>query len=129
FSLEDMLRFEGETGPYVQYTHARATSILKKGNYLESNDQLALSDNEAWPIITSLMAFPNVITRAFNDYDPSQMAKYVLELSKAFNKYYGSVRILDDQEQKQARLSLVYAVQIVLKEGLRLLGIEAPKEM
>ncbi|MFE8697615.1 arginine--tRNA ligase [Cytobacillus sp. FJAT-53684] len=129
FSLEDMLRFEGETGPYVQYTHARATSILKKGNYLESNDQLALSDNEAWPIITNLMAFPNVITRAFNDCDPSQMAKYVLDLSKAFNKYYGSVRILDDQEQKQARLSLVYAVQIVLKEGLRLLGIEAPKEM
>ncbi|KOP82680.1 arginine--tRNA ligase [Cytobacillus solani] len=130
FSIEDMLRFEGETGPYVQYTHARASSILKKGKYEESNEKFAdITDDEAWSIIKNLMAFPVVIKRAFNEYDPSQIAKYVLELSKAFNKYYGSVRILDDHERKQARLSLVFAVQIVLKEGLRLLGIEAPKEM
>lgn len=129
FSFEDMLRFEGETGPYVQYTHARASSILKKGKYASSSEKLAISDDEAWSIITNLMDFPLVIKRAFNEYDPSQIAKYVLELSKTFNKYYGSIRILDDQEQKQARLSLVFAVQIVLKEGLRLLGIEAPGEM
>lgn len=129
FSLDDMLRFEGETGPYVQYTHARASSILKKGKYEESNEKLVITDDEAWAVITNLMAFPAVIKRAFDEYDPSQIAKYVLELSKAFNKYYGSVRILTDHEQKQARLSLVFAVQIVLKEGLRLLGIEAPTEM
>lgn len=129
FSLDDMLRFEGETGPYVQYTHARASSILKKGEYEESNEKLVITDNEAWAVITNLMAFPAVIKRAFDEYDPSQIAKYVLDLSKAFNKYYGSVRILTDHEQKQARLSLVFAVLIVLKEGLRLLGIEAPTEM
>lgn len=129
FSLDDMLRFEGETGPYVQYTHARASSILKKGNYVESNEKFVITDDEAWTVITNLMAFPSVIKRAFDEYDPSQMAKYVLELSKSFNKYYGSVRILADHEQKQARLSLVFAVQIVLNEGLRLLGIEAPTEM
>ncbi|MED3574854.1 arginine--tRNA ligase [Cytobacillus praedii] len=129
FSLDDMLRFEGETGPYIQYTHARASSILKKGKFVESNEKLAITDDEAWVIIINLMAFPAVIKRAFDEYDPSQIAKYVIELSKAFNKYYGSVRILADHEQKQARLSLVFAVQIVLKEGLRLLGIKAPKEM
>ncbi|TCJ01685.1 arginine--tRNA ligase [Cytobacillus praedii] len=129
FSLDDMLRFEGETGPYIQYTHARASSILKKGKFVESNEKLAITDDEAWVIIINLMAFPAVIKRAFDEYDPSQIAKYVIELSKAFNKYYGSVRILADHEQKQARLSLVFAVQIVLKEGLRLLGIKAPTEM
>lgn len=129
FSLEDMLRFEGETGPYAQYTHARASSILRKGNYQESNEKVKITDMEAWSIVKSLMDFPDAIKRAYEGNDPSQIAKYVLELAKAFNKYYGSVRILDDEEQKQARLSLVHSVQIVLKEGLRLLGLEAPKEM
>ncbi len=129
FSLQDMLRFEGETGPYIQYTHARAWSILDKGNYQESNDEIHITDNEAWSIITNLMSFPDVIKRAFNGNDPSQIAKYLLELSKAFNKYYATVRILEDNDQKQGRLSLVYSVQIVLKEGIRLLGIEAPIKM
>lgn len=75
------------------------------------------------------MVFPDVIKRALEGYDPSQIAKYVLELSKSFNKYYASVRILDDNSLKQARLSLVYSVKIVLKEGLRLLGVQAPEEM
>ncbi|MCZ0702264.1 arginyl-tRNA synthetase [Natronobacillus azotifigens] len=129
FSLEDMLRFEGETGPYVQYTHARASSILRKGDYQESNDDVNISDVEAWSIIINLLDFPDAIKRAYEGSDPSQIAKYVLELAKAFNKYYGSVRILDDKEHKQSRLSLVHSVQIVLNEGLRLLGIEAPNEM
>ena len=75
------------------------------------------------------MAFPEAIKRAMEEYDPSQIAKYIIELSRAFNKYYGSVRILDDEDYKQARLSIVYAVKMVLKEGLRLLGIGAPEEM
>ncbi|SOC39757.1 arginine--tRNA ligase [Ureibacillus acetophenoni] len=129
FSLEDMLRFEGETGPYVQYTHARASSILRKGGYEENLDAVTLTDGEAWSIITKLMVFPDVIKRAFEQYDPSQIAKFLLDLSKAFNKYYGTVRILDDLKQKQARLTLVYCVQVVLNEGLRLLGIHAPEEM
>ncbi|GIN63395.1 arginine--tRNA ligase [Robertmurraya siralis] len=128
FSLEDMLRFEGETGPYVQYTHARAASLLRKGNYQEDKERM-IGDKEAWPIITALMSFPDVIKRSYEQYDPSQIAKFLLDLSKAFNKYYASVRILDDSEQKQARLSLVYSVKIVLKEGLRLLGMAAPEKM
>ncbi|WP_339215771.1 arginine--tRNA ligase [Ornithinibacillus sp. FSL M8-0202] len=129
FSLEDMLRFEGETGPYVQYTHARTASLLRKGKYVEqSDDGSTFIDPEAWPIIKLLMDFPQTITRALDDYDPSQIAKILLDIAKSFNKYYAVVKILDEP-YKQARLSLVYAVNIILKEGLRLLGIKAPEEM
>ncbi|MUK90761.1 arginine--tRNA ligase [Ornithinibacillus sp. L9] len=128
FSLEDMLRFEGETAPYVQYTHARACSLLRRGN-----DKIHLSidkfeDVEAWPVISLLMNFPGVIQQALKDYDPSKIAKFVIELSRAFNKYYATVKILDSNKV-QERLALVYAVKIVLNEGLRLLGIESPEEM
>lgn len=129
FSLKDMLKFEGETGPYVQYSHARASSLLKKGGFTEDNIAIHIQDNEAWTIITNLMSFPEIIKRAMQEYDPSQIAKYIVELARAFNKYYASVRILDDHAHKNERLSIVYSVKIVLQEGLRLLGIEAPEEM
>jgi len=129
FSLEDMLRFEGETGPYVQYTHARASSLLRKGEFKEMDEAVSTKDAEAWPIITALNSFSDTIKRAIEVYDPSQVAKYVIELARAFNKYYSSVRILDANELKQQRLALVYAVKVVLKEGLRLLGLKAPEEM
>lgn len=129
FSLEDMLRFEGETGPYVQYTHARAASLLKKGNYqYEKVQQLRIHDKEAWPIIKLLLSFPEVIDKAMNDYDPSQIAKFLLDISKSFNKYYATVKILEE-DQLFSRLSLVCSVKVVLKEGLRLLGIQAPEQM
>jgi arginyl-tRNA synthetase len=129
FSIEDMLKFEGETGPYVQYAYARASSLLRKGDFMEGDDIVTIQDREAWSIITSLISFPDVIQRAIEEYDPSQIAKYVIELARAFNKYYATVRILDDEDLKQERLSLVYAVTVILKEGLRLLGLEAPEEM
>ncbi|WP_416148022.1 arginine--tRNA ligase [Salipaludibacillus sp. HK11] len=129
FSLEDMLRFEGETGPYVQYTHARASTLLLKGQFVITNSSGMIEDDQAWPIVKQLMAFSDVIKRSFETYDPSQIAKYVVELSRVFNQFYGSVRVLDDSEYIQARLSLVYSVKIVLKEGLRLLGLKAPEKM
>lgn len=129
FSLEDMLRFEGETGPYVQYTYARAASLLRKGGFTVNQEAVHMEDLEAWPVTKMLAAFPEVPIRAMEGCDPSLVAKYVIELARAFNKYYASVRILDDDQQKQARLSLVFAVTVVLKEGLRLLGLEAPEEM
>ncbi|MDX8044962.1 arginine--tRNA ligase [Gracilibacillus sp. S3-1-1] len=129
FSLEEMLKFEGETGPYVQYTHARASSILHKAAYHDNDATLTCVDELSWSIIKSLMEFPHVIQQAFDRNDPSKIAKYVLQLSKAFNKYYGAVRILKNDNQQQVRLKLVQAVQIVLNEGLHLLGIEAPSEM
>ena len=75
------------------------------------------------------MEFPQAVKRAFEQFDPSQIAKYVVDLAQAFNKYYADVKILEDSSEQQARLALVYSVTEVLKEGLRLLGLEAPEEM
>lgn len=82
-----------------------------------------------WPVITELQNFPETIKRAIDKNDPSLIAKYVLDLSQAFNKYYGEVRILEENAEKNARLQLVHCVSIVLEEGLRILGVKAPKEM
>ena len=75
------------------------------------------------------MDFPISVEKAIEQYDPSEIAKYVIDLARAFNKYYAHVQILEEDNEKQARLTLVYAVTLVLKEGLRLLGIAAPKAM
>ena len=131
FSLEEMLRFEGETGPYVQYTYARACSILRKANWQidHAGKQYSPSWEKEWKVVSLLTEFTNAIKRAYEQFDPSQIAKYIVDLAQAFNKYYGEVKILEDGAEQQARLALVYSVTIVLKEGLRLLGIEAPEEM
>jgi arginyl-tRNA synthetase len=129
FSLEEMLKVEGETGPYVQYTNARAQSLLKKGGYEGANGDFKLAAIAEWPVITDLQNFPETIKRALDKNDPSLIAKYLLGLSQAFNKYYGEVRILEENAEKNARLQLVHCVSIVLQEGLRMLGVKAPKEM
>ncbi|KEK25072.1 arginine--tRNA ligase [Bacillus gaemokensis] len=129
FSLEKMLKFEGETGPYVQYTHARACSILRKENAEFETETFELSDDHSWSTVKLLNRFPQVIETAFVRNEPSHIAKYLLDVAQAFNKYYGNVRILEENEEKESRLALVYAVTIVLREGLRLLGMGAPEEM
>ncbi|MQS75573.1 arginine--tRNA ligase [Companilactobacillus halodurans] len=131
FNLEDVVRFEGETGPYVQYTNARALSILRKSGVsdYESISNHAISDPEAWDTIKMLQNFPAVVERASNTYEPSVVAKYVLKLAKSFNQYYAHSRILADDDDLKARLSLVKAVSIVLQMSLGLLGVKAPEEM
>ncbi|MDR1473047.1 MAG: arginine--tRNA ligase [Lactobacillales bacterium] len=130
FNLEAMVSFEGETGPYVQYTHARSMSILRKADFkVESLATYALKDAESWEIIKLLQAFPQIVQRSADRFEPSIIAKYTLQLSQSFNKYYAHVRILDENEEKSARLTLVYAVATVLKEALRILGVDAPDEM
>ncbi|MCM3768049.1 arginine--tRNA ligase [Neobacillus niacini] len=131
FSLEEMLRFEGETGPYVQYTFARACSILRKGNWQASAEIPAFQSTweKEWKVVSMMMEFSNAIKRACVNYDPSQVAKYIVDLAQAFNKYYAEVKVLEESEERTARLALVYAVTEILKEGLRLLGIKAPVEM
>jgi arginyl-tRNA synthetase len=130
FSLEDMLRFEGETGPYIQYTNARACSILRKGNWNGIDVKQIDFENPAhWEIISLLKDFSDIIQTSLLKYDPSQIAKYAIDLARSFNQYYSVVRILEDSAELQARLALVYCVTVVLQESLRLLGIEAPQEM
>lgn len=130
FNLEEVVRFEGETGPYVQYAHARAESILRKaGNPDLAADGHQLSDPAAWDTLKLLSEFPATIVRASDEYEPSVIAKYAIHLAKAFNKYYGNTKILVEDDELNARLALVKSVSIVLKEALRLLGVKAPDEM
>lgn len=129
FDLEEVVRFEGDTGPYVQYTNARAQSILRKANKEISMDNLNLDDDWSFAVAKALADFPAIVEKASEKFEPSIIAKYALDLSKKFNKYYANVRILDEDDQLNARLALVQATSIVLTEALRLLGVNAPKEM
>lgn len=129
FDLEEVVRFEGDTGPYVQYTNARAQSILRKANKEIAMDNLSLNDDWSFAVAKALADFPAIVEKASEKFEPSIIAKYALDLSKKFNKYYANVRILDEDDQLNARLALVQATSIVLTEALRLLGVNAPKEM
>lgn len=130
FDLEAMVSFEGETGPYVQYAYARIQSILRKAEFVPASDaNYALNDAESWDIIKLLQDFPSIIQRAAEKYDPSVVAKYAINLAQSFNKYYAHTRILDENPERDSRLALAYATGIVLKEALRLLGVDAPEKM
>lgn len=131
FNLEEVVRFEGETGPYVQYTNARALSILRKAKTddYQNADDLSLDDSEAWDTIKLLQQFPEIVDRAGQKYEPSVVAKYALKLAKSFNQYYAHSKILTEDDGLNARLGLVKSVSIILQMSLGLLGVRAPEEM
>ena len=132
FNLEEVVRFEGDTGPYVQYANARAQSVLRKASKMgkkPADNDLALDDECSFAVAKDLADFPRIIARSAYKFEPSVITKYALDLAKKFNKYYANVKILTDDDQIGARLALVQATSIVLTEALRLLGVSAPKEM
>lgn len=132
FNLDEVVRFEGDTGPYVQYTNARAQSVLRKAAAMgekPSEKDLALDDDWAFAVAKDLADFPRIIARSADKFEPSVIAKFALDLAKKFNKYYANVKILTKDDKIGARLALVEATSIVLTESLRLLGVNAPKEM
>ena len=132
FDPEKALDFEGETGPYIQYAHARICSIIKKqgGNVNKQFNAELLSTKEEEKLITVLSNFEDIINQAANSYKPHLLARYMLDLAQAFNEFYHACPILQAaEEQKQARLNLILAVKQVLENGLNLLGIESPEQM
>lgn len=133
FSWERMLSFEGETGPYVQYTNARACSVLKKAGVtgVDTNVDFALLADESSAEVCKLLAdFPNKIQDAAAKYEPSIVSRHLVNIAQAFNKFYHDNPILTSEENvKNARLTIVYAVKTVLTTGLGLLGINAPEQM
>ena len=133
FNLDDIVQFEGETGPYVQYTRARALSILKKAevdaSYFDGGKDYTLSDSYSWSVVKLIQSFNSVLERAYREFEPSIIAKHALSMAQAFNRFYANVRVLEDGPEKDSRLALVYAVALMLEEDLRLLGVEAPDEM
>ncbi|WP_277585161.1 arginine--tRNA ligase [Psychrobacillus antarcticus] len=129
FSLKQILNFEGETGPYVQYTNARICSLLEKGNFEAEAFTFSSIGVEAWQIIQLLEDFPRVVEKAFDHADPSQIAKFSLLLARQFNKYYANTKILADDGTTSSKLTFAFSVSVVLKESLRLLGVPTPERM
>jgi arginyl-tRNA synthetase len=132
FNWDRTLSFEGETGPYVQYTHARANSLLKKGNFNidDEVDFKLLNSEDEINIARLIYDFPHIILDACDKNEPYMITRHIVELAKAFNKFYNSTQIIiENEEMKKARLALVYVSKTVIKTGLGLLGIEAPNKM
>ncbi len=130
FDSEKALSFDGETGPYVQYTYARICSILKKIKVESRIDFSLLSNGEEKAIVKLLNEFPDVIEKAALMYKPNLISRKLMDICQAFNLYYHKYKILDeDKEIKKARVLLAYCVMNVIEIGLELLSIDAVKEM
>jgi arginyl-tRNA synthetase len=139
FDWDKVLNFEGETGPYLQYTHARLCSLIRNyGKPINSNINYAYLNNpEEYRVLDIIYRFPFIVREVADAYDPNLMVSYLLELAGAFNKVYqrksadGKIDkiISDDADLTATRMALVESVRIVIQEGLYLLGISAPEEM
>jgi arginyl-tRNA synthetase len=139
FSWEDALNFEGETGPYVQYAHARACSLLRKANggadsLYEPNaagiDVSSLVDDTSFAVLKELYLFQERIVQAMEKLEPSIISRYLVDLAQTFNRFYRECPILvEDLNVREARLALVASVRQTIQNGLALIGIQAPERM
>ena len=132
FSWDEMLSFDGETGPYVQYSYARGKSILRKAGEIQGEvDYSKLNTKEEFELVKELEGFNKSILQAIDKLEPSIVTRYVIEVAKAFNKFYNHNSILnaEDEETKKARIKLVESTCQVIKNALNLLGIEAVEKM
>lgn len=138
FSWDKVLNFEGETGPYVQYTHARASSLLRNAGdeivSTSSKDFVAnlsyIRGESAYRLVKLLHKFPEIVVEASVKYEPSIVARHLVDVAQAFNRYYHDQHILVDMDQeRKAKLALVMGARQVLVNGLALLGVAAPEKM
>lgn len=132
FDWDEALNFEGETGPYVQYTHARLCSILRKyGRPVTADIPFELlNEDEAIILIKNLWRFPSVILKAAEFYEPSLISNYLIDVCSNLNRFYNAHRVLSDEEElTRARILLVDATRQIIKNGLKILGMQAPERM
>lgn len=138
FSWDHVLNFDGETGPYVQYTHARCASVLRKtdeatlkaAEELDSVDYSRVTSDAAYELVKEIYDFPATVRQAGEKYEPSIVTRQIIDIAQSFNKFYHDEHILvDDPEERKAKIALVIATKNVIKNGLSLLGIKAPERM
>ena len=133
FDWNTILNFNGETGPYIQYTYVRTNSVLNNSNGVKAIDEIdfsVLTDKESLEVIKKIYEFNNVIENSVDKNEPSLLARYLLELAKNYSTFYNNNKILvEDTKIKDARVFLTYSVGLVLKIGMKLLGIEMPDKM
>lgn len=129
FSYDKVLNFDGETGPYCQYTYARCNSVLKKGGEIGEYTLDNLNEDE-YNLVSELEKFPSVVNLAHEKYEPSMITRYAVDLCSTFNKFYFDCKIIGEEENvKNCRLALTKATLITLKNALSLLGIKTPEKM
>lgn len=130
FDPETSLSFEGDSGPYLQYTHARIQTLIQKAKE-QGIGPLVQSGKEVSDLEKITYRFPEVVELAINEYAPNYIVTYLLEVARSFNSFYGSHKIIDsdDKETSAHRIALAQSVQIILKNGLWMLGIDAPDNM
>lgn len=136
FSWDKVLNFEGETGPYVQYTHARACSILRNAGddavakAKAGFDAKYITSESAHRLMSLIYELPEVIVESGEKYEPSIVTRHIVDISQAFNKFYHDEHILvDNEDEKIAKIALVLAAKTAIKNGLGLLGMKAPEKM
>lgn len=134
FSWDQVLNFDGETGPYVQYTFARASSVLRKAQWdpakQETIDMSLLTDEYSQEILKLIENFPKRVEEACQKWEPYMITRYTVALATAFNKFYHENSIMNAEENvKKARLKLTYVVTQIIKQGLYLIGVQAPEKM
>ena len=130
YDPKESISFEGETGPYVQYTHARICSMLRKAKLASKVDYSLLSTKEEKHLLSLLSSYADTIADAAKQYRPSILARYLLDVTQSFNDYYAKHQVLcDDATLRNVRLAFVDSVRQVIANGLGLLHIEAPEEM
>lgn len=132
FDWNEMLSFEGETGPYVQYTYARGRSILRKvGDTVGELNYNKLNSKEEFELVKELEGFQKAINAAIDKLQPSMITRYVIEVAKAFNKFYNAHNIANSEDEvtKNARINLVKATLQVISNGLKLIGLDVVEKM
>ena len=133
FDWDHVLNFQGETGPYIQYTYVRTKSVLEKAGYLPKVEEInteKLLDEYSQDIIKSIYSFEDILVQVTEKDEPSILARYLIDLAKSFSNFYHENKIIvEDQDLQEARVYLTYSVSRVLKIGAGLLGIEMPNKM